>query len=182
MEPVDMGFVEQPTTASLSPDGTFVVHCSRGAIMLSPTDPLRTELMRVLDDGERTSELGDVITLAVSPDSSVVAAVYVGAVKFWFLHINGDPQIFDMERRYHETFGHVAFSPDRQHVALGSWEGRITILKTHSCNGSFEVYSHLELRAAIPHLAWSPDGRYLVVSSYAGAKCVDIWQRTGSRG
>ena len=179
MVALDSRSVENSTTACLSPDVEFVVHSRMGAVWTSPVDPSNIEHCRVLQQSDDTaiSELGDIMALAVSDDGSTIAAVYVCVIKFWWTCDGVSSLSFDLDGHYHETFGHAAFSPGGRFIALGTWEGNIIMLEMRV--GSFRIHSCLSVGAAILHLDWSRDGRFLVVSSYGGGILIDP-RRKGS--
>lgn len=169
---LDARAIEGATTACMSADGELVIHSRLGVVQTSSVDPHKTSHCRMLDDArnDKLHERGDVIAHAVSPDSHVVAAVYVCGIRFWWMDEARTSQFFDLSETDHQTFGHAAFSPDSRFVALGSWEGNIIVLQRRE--RVFEVCSRLRVGNAVLHLSWSQDGIYLVISSYAGASFV----------
>ena len=173
VQKLDAEFLHDSVTASISPNSKFIMHNSRNVVTTTSLDTERTEYFQTWDqaDGSGDTALGDVITFLVSNDSSIVAAVYVCGVKFWWRRDAAvTAQYFDLERRYLESFGHAAFSPDSHSIALGSWEGRVILLGLQ--DGTLDVSSRFDLGHDILHLAWSPDGQSLLVSSYSG--CIEI--------
>lgn len=161
----------------VSPDGRLAICCDGRDVKIVPANADYGMSTRTLSNPhEADHELGDIICLSISADNSIVAAMYIGRVVFWFLDHSKEFQIFDLERRYSDTFGHVAFCPDPRFIALGSWEGWITVLQIR--HGRFEVHSRTRLGQHVLHLEWYPDGQYLGVSSYVGVKIIQVMAGT----
>lgn len=157
----------------LSADGTSVAYCGDdGEVHTRSVVPNHKPFDIVLPNSGTFGhwELGDVLSLDLSGDDGVLVATYAGAVRVW--DVNGATQMhtYELGRIYGETVGHCTLSSDGRFIALGSWEGRITMLK-FSDNTVQEV-GRMEAGTSILHLDWSPDRLFFAISSYGGIRLI----------
>lgn len=78
---------------------------------------------------------------------------------------------------HQELVNDIAFSPDGNTLASGSWDGQVIIWHTHSG----KILKRLENNGLVPALAFTPDGNGLFTSrseakkAYAGRGIVTLW-------
>lgn len=172
-----MPALSSATNVCLSSDGTFVAYCEDGGeirtFSVSPgsSDAAHTLLTPNAMDRLRT---GSILTLMVSDDETVLLAAYANIIRVWDLEGGREWSEYDLGVAHSETVGHAAISSDGRLIALGSWEGHITLLrfsKDASC-GLVEV-DRMLVDMSILHLDWSPDRMFFAISSHSGLRVIE---------
>ena len=97
----------------------------------------------------------------LSPDGATLASVgYTGAISLW------DAKTGTLESTFSENIGYprsLAFSPDNTRLAIGSFQGTITVIDISSQKTIHQI-SNPEYNP-VRGLVFSPDGKYLVTAS-----------------
>lgn len=162
-----------PTGACLSSDGSFVAYYQDDGDVhlcyLGNGDGSQGPRTHTLRHTDRT-ELGDVLSLILSEDDSLLIATYARAIETWRVDQRHRSAMYDLGAVHGETVGHAVASADGRLIALGSWEGHITLL---ACSdGGLVELGRMAVGGSVLHIDWSPDRLFFAVSSYAGVRLV----------
>ncbi|KAI9687305.1 MAG: hypothetical protein M1822_002348 [Bathelium mastoideum] len=116
----------------------------------------------------------------ISPDGSQVAIALKGVIELWYLKRKSRLDLINLARRrrrfecHEEEFSSLAFSPDAQIIASAS-----TRIMLHGIvDGKSSALSD-EKESSYTAVSFSPDGRFLAVSSMAspsGGSSVQVWE------
>ena len=130
--PQDVEVLSECLTASVSPDGSTIVYYDESGKLWTSARSSDCQGRRKLydPDGNGRQTDGEILSLVVSDRGNVLLATYATLIRFWDLTGGGGAQglTFDLGVAHHETVGHAALSADGRTIAVGSWEGYITLL------------------------------------------------------
>jgi WD40 repeat protein len=171
---VDARLLGPIVQACFSPNDQFVV----------VSDGVSVKLL-TLQDGQLTSPKAMprskeeyVLSLQVSGDSTVIAAVCSFHVYLWWtenVETVAKELRFDTGRDWPPPcyqITHAVFSPDGAHIIVGLQCGDVILLtKTQDI---FEKVLQFQVEFDLGHLTWSPDGRFVTLASDRSITIVDI--------
>lgn len=160
------GHSESVNSIAYSPNGQLLVSGSSDrTIKVWSTDGTFIKSLAIPYDPN--GQLTDVLSVAISPDSILVAAgveqyrnqTEFGAVQIWRI---SDGQLVQNFTGYSQAVNSVAFSPDGQYLATGSKDRSVKVWRM--ADGTL-VSSRFDHAQQVKAVAFSPDGQWLASAS-----------------
>ena len=163
--------------ACISSDGALVAYCEGdGEVRTFSVAHDSRHFGRALPmpNASDRSVHGDVLALVMSDDESVLIAAYASIIRVWNLDGGVESSIYDLGVAHGETVGHAVVSSDGRRIALGSWEGYITLLDfSKDAADALQEIGRMRVGTSILHLDWTPDRMFFALSSYGGVRVVE---------
>jgi WD40 repeat protein len=155
-------------------DLTFTPDGSRLAIAFPSLEILQAGTVELIDPATwrdvRSLNTGTALKIALSPNGNYLATV-PDLYSTYIWEMKDKKLLFKLRTSFPGAVSSLAFSPDNQLLATGTYDGTIQIWTVN--NGS--LLASMKAGAVVESLAFSPDGSLLASGDGYGDNAVELW-------